>query len=349
MVQVESLACEGYEAFAAAHRQMSYTEASVFAHKAVTLLKGDQHRFPDEEMFVDAFMEMAEYIDAPEKLFEKAQEKIWQLIAGRDGYLTDDQVRFFAANLCAPDIDQLRELTKDPAITWDGYPESDIDHATQFKLPNPWYLDLLQYPKPVHVYNRQDFIQPSSMDMWKWVETLTTEIIPVVVLDAGTGSGMRPKLLKDLFGDKIWTVGLGLENQAMPVDENIVQPMEILPLNWTDRFDVVMSNYALGYATYPIVAIKELLRVLAPGKTAFLDIRSFYVVNGPVHWKIIADLLGISEADYWRIAKEAYVGLNGYKAIKATVEGWSTADQQFTVDQAQAGDSSGYCVEVTKS
>ena len=112
MVQVESLAQEGYKAFIADHGQMSFPEASVFTHRATALLKGDQRRFPDEAMFLTAFAEMREYIEAPEKLFGKAQEKIWRLMAGRDGYLTDDQVRFFAASLCAPDIDDLRKLPR---------------------------------------------------------------------------------------------------------------------------------------------------------------------------------------------------------------------------------------------
>ncbi len=270
-------------------------------------------------------------------------------MAGSDGYLTADQVRFLAASLCAADIDQLRNLPQNPAIVWHGHPFSDINHGVIFELPNPWYLDLPANSEPVNIWDREDFIQPSRMNMWQWLEILAAEKTPVEVLDAGTGSGVRPKLLKDLLGDKIWTVGLGLENQNMPVDENAVRPMEVLPLNWTNRFDVVMSNYALGYTIFPLLAIKDLLRVLKPGKTAFLDIRPYYVTGGPNRAKIVANLLGITKADYWRIAKEQYVGLKNYETIKTTIESWGAGRQQFTVGKARLGDSSAYCVEVVKS
>jgi ubiquinone/menaquinone biosynthesis C-methylase UbiE len=351
-MHIEAMAQQAYDKFTDIFQKAPEDKKPSLVKEAKTLLY-ENPGTPDEitqATFERAFRQMEPYIQAPELLFGKAKEAITELLRGRPDHLTANEISLLAAYLCEADIYRLRDLPTDPEIYWSSAYEDPV-----FLLPNPWYLHLPKYPMPVAKWTRKknEYIQPRDYSLEERIAHLQRMGEPVTILDAGTGSGAYLQVLKEQFGDAIHTVGLGLCNQTLPVDENVITPMEILPIEWTNRFDIVISNFSLCYSLYPVTAIKELLRVLKPNREAYLDISDH--LNIPFS-DIVAVGTELLEPDIpynYSVFDSFYADLcsntlDSYPTIKALIENLSDTYYTYTVERARRGDGRGYPIQITK-
>lgn len=355
MIEVDDLVSRSFLSYNEEMGRLPVDCATVFEGRTRAFLTLGQDEQITEASFHRTFMVMAEFLRRPKKLFERAKDKILRLTAGREDKYSNTDIEYMAARMSTKDILDIQQVGKghvSPGPVWVGLTNTEpgVGNTIFFDLPHPWYLDLQPYSEPTHIWTRGHFIEPLDMSLEDWIEREIMDTKPAYFLDAGTGSGVRTKILKDIFDDDIFTVGLGIENQIVPADQNVVQPMETLPVAWENKFDVIASNYALRYAVYPNKAISEVLRVLKPGKTAFLDVSSFYYVGtlSREQVEIGAKLIGVSDHKYVQKAVEAFSGLENYDSICKTIEAMSSKGDVYTVQMARGRDSSGYCVQVTK-
>lgn len=284
-----------------------------------------------EQSFLDAFGRIGQYLEEPTSLFLAAQTGIAQLLQGREDHLSPEESRMLAAFLCAPDIMECRALQSDPRVVWThGYTHTD------FRLPNPWYLHLPPDNLPHFEWNRgmKRYIQPERISLRERIDELTTNERPVEILDGGPAEGTCLDEIKREFADRVHTVGVDIHNQKILADESVAGPLEVLPADWTERFDVVISNYAFRYTLFPQKAIKEMVRVLKYEREAYLDIASAFQANPQL--AIVRELLGY-DIPY----DSFYQGLGNFEEIKALIEGWSDEKTRYVVSHARPGTEGG--------
>ncbi len=90
------------------------------------------------------------------------------------------------------------------------------------------------------------------------------------VLDLGSCDGYALGKLKERCGNGVYTVALDIRRPKNPkkavglVDEFVVSPMEFLPPEWNDTFDMVISKQSIRYSMFPFRVISEIARALRP-------------------------------------------------------------------------------------
>ncbi len=346
---VNELARASYEAYFRELAQAPVSKRGLIKQTVLAYLHGGGIGGPvTERSFVDAFDRLSRYIEEPDLFYVGARKAVEKLLEGRQQHLSREDRIILAANICASDLYCLNRLqSRRKGFLW----------ANNYKwafcyLPNPWYLDFPSYPKPLTTWPRtgDQYIRPYKHSMEEHIiRMISSQQQPVSLLDAGVGGGEYALDLKKRFGQQIHTVGVGLINQQIPVDQNLITPMEVLPLSWTGRFDVVVSNYALCYAVFPKIAISELLRVLKPGRSAFLDISSYWK-GGDVYEivRIMRECIEYGGGNAQKDFNDHYQGLESFVSIKSLIECWSSRTIGFSVARARPGDSRGFCIEVRK-
>lgn len=341
-MNVEALARQSYAKYQDTLAGIPAADKPSAVRRTRMLLGGDNKKTEvSEQMFINAFTRMAPYIEEPTRLFPKAKAAIYRALEGRNNHLSKEEVDMLAAFLCAHDIRLLRSIPEDLGINWENY-----STKTFFNLPNPWYLHFPRYDSPFHPWSRigDSYIQPQEMSLEEKIMDLTAKGTPVSILDGGAGDAAYLETLKARFDDSVRTFAVDLSNQNLPVDESVIGPMEALPNIWTDKFDVVISNYALCYSFFPVKAIQELLRVLKPERDAYLDIASSIAHVPFEELKIMRELLGKRNISF----NTYYARLGSFEEIKSLIEGWSDGKTVYEVRPARKGESNNHCVQITK-
>ncbi len=292
------------------------------------MLRADEGQVLNDHCFESRLRELGDFLEDPSKLLGRAEMVIRTLLEEKgSSSWTDEDIQFLAAHLAAPDVDKIYNLRGGKGVL----------------IPNPWYLGLPRYLKAIDYDNGrgdEKVIQPANMSMKDWIDKLTSQSDSVVkVLDIGAGSGDRLKDLKDFFDNKIETIAVGLANQTMWVDVSLIRPMEILPMNLGGMLDVVMSNFAIAYSAFPKRAIGEALRVLRPGKKAFLSVARWFKEEG-INSSTPYKLLGMEEETYFNKIREEGIGrVNIERMIE--IIGEVGGDFKYNVRKANLGGSSG--------
>jgi len=101
----------------------------------------------------------------------------------------------------------------------------------------------------------------------------------VTILDVGCGDAHSLRKIKKEFGNSIVAVGADVRKPPKDtaykilktIDGYVVTTAEFLPKEWTNKFDVIYSMQAIRYTFFPMRAISEIARVLAPGGQAQLS------------------------------------------------------------------------------
>jgi SAM-dependent methyltransferase len=348
MRTIDDLALQSYQDYTAnLARETEPHKIEAIRAQVKSLLLGTEAITP--EAFTQLYRQWEVYIQNPNLLTAKARQKVEQLVAQNKGRppLSPEEMNILAAYLSFGDIYNLQQLPADPGISWDSGLKFFF-----FKLPNPWYLDFPPYSSEVINWNRgtTGYLQPTDQTWEESVATLLSQSEEKLqILDGGVGSGVFLQQLDQLAPERIETTGVGLVKQTVPVDHNYFLPMELLPAEMKDSFDVVVSNYALCYCLWPKRAIQELIRVLKPGKSAFLDIAPSLHSTAPGMYKIMEQALGWPENSALTYIAQQYAGLENFDTIKQLVESWSDETYTYTVVPAKKGASRGTCVGIQKT
>ncbi len=289
------------------------------------------------------FGEFEKYAKDPILLYKAAKKRVVRLAGETENsnFWTEKIINVAAAHLAIDDIQRVTEL----------------ENGRLLRLINPWYVDGFEpYSRALGSWNKTErsLIHPRNMSLIEGIET-TMNVLdsnkdkPFQVLDMGAGDGVRLGRLKDMFGKKIHTVSVGVENQKMLADESWIGPMTMLPKEWGNRFDMVVSHYAICYATMPIIAVKEALRVLRPGSLALLDVPlGNFATNLPANSPIGRILSEVSiRGDYKRV-REAWCFPETNKEVMDLISGFSNSQYAFEASRAGSEDSSGVPVGVLK-
>lgn len=348
MRNIDDLALQSYQDYSAnLARETAPEKIENIRAKVKSLLLGTEAITP--EAFTQLYRQWEVYIQNPNLLMAKARQKIEQLITQNKGRqpLTPEEMDILAAYLSFSDIYNLQQLPTDPGISWDSGLKFFF-----FKLPNPWYLDFPAYSSEVINWNRgtTGYLQPIDQTWEDRVQSRLSESQQKLqILDGGVGSGFFLQQIDQLDPERIETTGIGLVKQNIPIDHNHFLPMELLPADWQNKFDVVVSNYALCYCLWPKRAIQELLRVLKPGSSAFLDIAPSLHSTAPGMYRIMERALGWPQDTALKYIAQQYSGLEDFESIRQLIESWSDESYTYTVIPAKKGASRGTCVEIQKA
>ncbi|GEM_PF-2669542 len=91
------------------------------------------------------------------------------------------------------------------------------------------------------------------------------------ILDLGCGSGRFLAQLKRIFGEKVETHGLSIQNPKNPkIDKMHVGLFETA--RFAGKFDIIVSNHSLQYALNTSMAVQNACNSLEKGGEAFLHI-----------------------------------------------------------------------------
>jgi len=106
----------------------------------------------------------------------------------------------------------------------------------------------------------------SQYDSIDLIEEIAKLSKPVSILDVGCGDGNVLGLLKEEFGNDLECYGISVMNHPHPknISYNIC-PAEIMPFEWGNKFDIVITHQTFRYILFPRLALKECIRVTKKG------------------------------------------------------------------------------------
>ena len=166
------------------------------------------------------------------------------------------------------------------------------------------------------VWNRglKEYTQMANTSLTDIIDEKIKNKGHIEILDIGCGDAAYLKELQKIYGNKITCYGISNRNQAgTETIEFRLTLAEVLPEEWTNKFDLVTSFEASMYFWNQNAAFNEALRIIKP------DGKIFYGTNNlklSMNEKIMEEKLNLKEYKYTFKennirAGETYFGLQG--------------------------------------
>jgi SAM-dependent methyltransferase len=226
------------------------------------------------EHFFEYLGSLSDMLDNQDMAIGAAHQYVSEIAQGR---LSEEEIRFLALYLCGSTVLRWREAQEENSLRAHfTLHEDDSTNQPDVNLFLEWPRWIANQPRELldHLWKRSIDLYPNPQHT-----TLTTEIDSLLleqevvkVLDIGMGTGYMLEELREKYSSRVDTTGVTLVNSQPEVDIDTVHygPAEVLPLEWTNSFDIVVSNVTFLYLLDPRSAISEALRVLKPERMLHL-------------------------------------------------------------------------------
>jgi ubiquinone/menaquinone biosynthesis C-methylase UbiE len=145
------------------------------------------------------------------------------------------------------------------------------------------------------------------------------------VADIGRGEGYFLSLVKQKLGKKVKTHGVGMidfhTSGSDAIDDDRVQPAEMLPWEWSNSMDLVFSNVAFEYFLFPELGLREVVRIMKKSKSeAHLHVDDQFHNAATFGTDKLLEFLGISSQEFNTIMKANFANFADKESISAMVE-----------------------------
>lgn len=294
-----------------------------------------------------------------ELLFQIAQDHFGKLVQNHPEKYTDEEIRFLSAMVAGHDMQRMDMLFKveDPKkaaqfalSTREKDWEYELVHNS---IARPYILDLppareklMEWHRSIHEYPHFT-AKPLATEIPEYAAKKNE---PLVITDLGFGGGRPLRSLRDLLTGEHFFVGTGhLNHWPKGIDRVYVGPFEILPGEWTNSSDVVVSNMSFAYSVMPRLAVREAIRIAKPGALIYLDISQWYNAGVIEVTKYAEKLLGLTKEELHAMIVKEYSHFHTFEELQQFI---SDLGEQMgytlTAEQVETEQYGSIAVRITK-
>ncbi len=312
-------------------RQFSYSMFRDLVHNSITSLDLD----------FESFTALAD------SLFSQALAYIQK----NDRYksLPFDDRSLLAAYTSVEDWQYLYRLLHRPSLFVPGH-ENEI----RWPVINPVYLNMPS--RPIRNTSRKygEYVRPTNDTIPNRVQSIidTANGEKIHITDIGMGEGTVVSSLAKDFGNKVEITGITMGNVSAKDVRVLTIPAEFLTDIPDNSQEVLLSNFASCYFLWPERAYKEMIRILKPGYSAYIDAAEYLRLDAfEDYYQYFAFVLGDTSRDAvisrlnWQYRPLRMYG--DWKGYFLTHLGPSM-EENLLVEPAQRGDSYGTAIKLTK-
>jgi SAM-dependent methyltransferase len=179
---------------------------------------------------------------------------------------------------------------------------------------------ILEFPKNLFPLKYRIFADPSTYHINKMLNIIPLGEPGMIALDCGAGTQSKKPFIESKFYNYESSDFENIFDKNSLIKQTYICNVENMPII-SDRFDLIISIQVLEHVEHPLLAIKEMARVLKPNKLIYLTTNLLYPRHGEPY-----DFFRFTENGLCLLADEA-----GLEVEKIVAHGgfWAVVAQFF--------------------